>query len=353
MLRPMRVLPWAALLVGCGAPAVAPAPPPAPAAPAAKRPHVVQPFELVLRGAPESGVRRGILGRHGAAWLREDGEAHESPGWHDVDGAELAIAEIAGDRVRVLHEMDDVRMLVWIARHDLAPVVVREVGLAVAPDAPAAARGWPGVIVGPGAPIVERRRVDDVLEVAISTDGVEVAGFVAASAIGDFWDATPAAPRRPTHALDAGVTIRLAPDDAAPALATTTEAIEVRALAPSRGGWREIETLGARVTVHGFVRELDTDEPGSFGLVRGGHGYGSSHAITLDVPAGTCLYDAPDGEVIGIVVEGRPRLARHGADLGWFSLLVNSPWGLLDVPIRGEAGPDGDVELERCAELGR
>jgi hypothetical protein len=133
-------------------------------------------------------------------------------------------------------------------------------------------------------------------------------------------------------------------------LATTTDVIDVRAVGLSFRGWREIVTLGPHVVVHGFVRERDAKSDVYGSGTGGGYGYGSTHALSLEVDAGTCLYDDVDGEVIGLVIENRTRLMRE-IDGGWFALMVNSPWGILDVPIRTVAGAEPPA-WERCADLG-
>lgn len=295
---------------------------------------MVQPLELVLRGAPARGVRRAILAAHGEAWLRLDGEPTAAPGWHDVDGAELAIAEVKDDRVRVLHEADDVRMLVWVSRGDLAPVIVREAVVA------------PGVVLAPGTAIVEEGRDGDRVRVRVAADGLVVTGSVEAAAIGEMWDARAPRQARVTHVLAEQTPIRAAAGEAGEVVATTTRSIEVRAIGPARAGWREIETAGEHVHARGFVREDSLDAEARVGETGFGSGYGSSHAITLDVPAGTCLYDDVEGDVIGIVVEDRARLAYATERPGWFTLLVNSPWGLLDVPAHDE----GEGRWARCAD---
>jgi len=348
--RMRRVLSLLPLAAACGGHAAAPARTHVVEASAAHRPHALQPWEMLVRGAPATGVPRAILARHGAAWLRLGGDVDESPGWHDLDGTDRAVVEMRGEHVRLLLEEDDVRLFVWVARADLAPVIAHEVALVATPGAPAPGRGRPGVTLAPGTTFAETARAGEHVAVTIAADGLRVDGFVPVAAIGDVWErAAPGALRR-SHALDAGRVIRAAPDDGAPALATTTETIDVRALAPSYRGWREVTTLGPHVVVHGFVREHDAHADLYSHGTGGGYGYGSSHAMSFPVGAGTCLYDGIDGDVIGLVVADRKRLMRATTAPGWYTLLVSSPWGLLDVPIRTAAGSE-PPSWERCADL--
>jgi hypothetical protein len=322
----------------CGGAAGAPIATPGVARAEAPRPHVVQPWELLVRGAPATGVPRAILARHGEAWLRLGGNVDTAPGWQEPDNADRAVVEVRGEHVRLMLEDDDVRLFVWVARADLAPVIAHEVSLA------------PGVVLAPGTTYTEVARADDEVSILVTEDQLRVQGVVPTSAIGDLWEPVPErAEQRRSHALEAGVEIHAAPDEEAPLLATTTDTIDVRALGLSFRGWREIVTLGPHVTVRGFVRERDA-KSGVFDVgTGGGYGYGSTHALSLEVGAGTCLYDDVDGEVIGLVVADRTRLMRE-IDGGWFALMVNSPWGILDVPIHTQPGGEPPA-WERCAEL--
>lgn len=264
------------------------------------------------------------LGVHGAAWLRLEGEPQSSPGWNDAVGGEVAIAEERGEFVRVLHEDDGVRLLVWILRGDLAPVLIRDVELR------------PGVLLRAGTP---------VRGATIEWEGLAVKGELPADALGERWDAA-AAPQADanTRTLDTGLAIRALPESTAEVLATATEPIEVRPLGPEQRGWREVETIGPHVIVRGFVEEWHLDGLGTIG--RGGGGYGSSNSISISVPAGTCLYDAIGGEMIGVTTVAETRLAHRTDDDAWYQLVVNSPWGLLDIPVHG-----GDGDWDRCADL--
>jgi len=270
-------------------------------------------------------VRLARLAVHDKAWLRPGDEPHTAPGWYVPEDPEVAVAEVQGDRVRILHDDDDVRVLVWIARADLAQVTVREVELR------------PGVVLRAGTPITGA---------AITADGLVVHGEVEPAQRGDLWDAVPPRPDAgQTRTLGSGRPIRAAPDPGADVLAMTTEAIEVRVIGPAARGWLEVETTGQHVVVRGLVERWYLDDLGATFGTGGGSGYGSSHAISIEVPAGTCLYDAIDGEMIGIVTSDRSRLARRTDDDSWYVVLVNSPWGLLDIPIHG-----GEGSWDRCAD---
>lgn len=293
-----------------------------------------QPLELILHGAPATGGRRAILARATQAWLQLGGDAHASPGWHDPDATPVTVAELRDGIVRLLVEEDDARLLVWVPRDDLRAVIAEATSIGG------------GVDVAPGTPFVEQRREGNRIEVAIAADGLQVTGWIDAAAIGDVWEAAdPAAPApEPTHtlahSLERPVVIRAAPDAQASAVATAVEPIDVRVRGPVHAGWVEIETLGAQVRARGFVPAAATStELGLSATFHGGRGYGMSHAMRLDVPAGTCLRDRPDGEVIGVVTTDRNRFVYDRPEPGWWSVVVDTPWGLLHVPARADGEP--------------
>lgn len=306
----------AVLLAGCGAashpkpaPLVEPPPPVKP-----QRAHTIQPFELVLHGVPDTGVRRARLAQHGQVRLSRDGE-WSGGGWSEPSGIVVAVAEVEGDVVRVLNDEDDARVLVWIHRAELARVTTRDVELR------------PGLVLGAGTP------VDDAGGVTL--EGLRVTARVDADAIGDLWDAAPVAAREDDDmALDPGVVIRDAPRDDAEVLAEVVDRVKVRTGTPQRG-WVEVETMGPQVRVRGFVGERAVRDDLTFGTGSGG-GYGVSHSISIEVPEGACLYDDIEGAVIGVNTVARTRLAQQGSDAGWYFVMVNSPWELLRLPVRVE-----------------
>lgn len=308
-----RLLP--VLLAGCGGashPTPAPAPEPPPAQP--KRPHRIQPFELVLHGVPDTGVQRARLAAHGLVRLSRDGE-WSGGSWSDPDGRTIAVAELDGDLVRVLNDEDDARVLVWIHRADLARVTTREIELRA------------GLVLAAGTPVDGAGRV--------ALEGLEVAAEVPADALGDLWDAAPAVAREDDdRVVEPGAVIRSAPRADAEPLARVVDRIKV-ATGASADGWTEVETMGPLVRVRGYVRDVEARDELTFGTGSGG-GYGVSHSISIELPAGACLYDDVDGEVIGVNLVARTRLAHQGSDTGWYFVMVNSPWELLRLPVRVE-----------------
>lgn len=347
----MREVVLVFLLSACGGAAkpARPAPSP-PTAPIAKRPHVVQPFELVLRGAPAVGVQRAVIAHYGSAWLRLDGEPKASPGWGTPTATAIAVAEVRDDRVRILHDDDDARVLLWIERDALATVTRREVGLLAAVGEPAPVRGGPGVTIAAGTVVQILGDVGDHHVIEVSADDLHVSGVLADDAIGDLWDSVPATePPDPSHWMARGTTIHAEPHAGAPVLAETREPVEVEIHGDAQDGWREIETAGPSIVVRGFVFADRVSADPSWGShgTGSGHGYGASHRISVEVPAGACLYDRIGGEVIGVNTVARTRLAHHGDEPGWWYVIVGSPWGLLDLAAHAPGSTD-DPRWELC-----
>ncbi len=307
----------ALLLVCCGGgshPIVVADPEPAPVKP--QRVHTIQPFELVLQGVPDTGVQRARLARHGEMQLSRDG-AWSGGRWSQPYGLIVAVAEVDGDRVRVLNEDDDARVLVWIHRGDLAQVTTHELTLR------------PGLVLAAGTPL----ELDGGAAVGV-IEGLKFYG-PAPDEVGDLWDAAPPVRSEDVdRVVRAGALLREEARADAPIVAEVIEDVSVT-LVRDDGDWVEVETLGPQVRARGWVPATQTDPGLTIGSGRGG-GYGVSHSISIDLPAGACLYDDIDGEVIGVNLIARSRLANQGSDPGWYFVMVNSPWELLRLPVRVE-----------------
>jgi len=119
-------------------------------------------------------------------------------------------------------------------------------------------------------------------------------------------------------------------------------------LASGAGDWRLVEHLGPWLRVRGWTRLGDSDESWHTSGSGSGRGYGISDTARVDVPAGTCLFAAPDGPVIGVQLAPLVRYA-HGPDRGWWELYVGNAWGLFTVSAH-QLGTDaaGKPVFARC-----
>lgn len=117
------------------------------------------------------------------------------------------------------------------------------------------------------------------------------------------------------------------------------------------GEWIDIELHRPFVRVRGFV-QADRVRPDDDRLTLstgGGHGFGVSHAITHALPAGTCLYDRVNGEVIGTTLEARPRVGGSVAE-GWAMVYVDTVWGAQRLYIKDQGDDVTTPQWETCSE---
>ncbi|MDQ3300257.1 MAG: hypothetical protein M3619_27070, partial [Myxococcota bacterium] len=167
---------------------------------------------------------------------------------------------------------------------------------------------------------------------------------------------TPARDGRPrTQFVDGAVIRRAARADAAPIAkvieATTIGAVVTRATTPA--GWAEIEIVRpyARIRGHVLARELRPDDGKHSGHGSGGgSGFGMSHADRLAIPASTCLFDAPDGQVVGVQLAPSTRLGRSKIEQPqWSKVYVDTPWDVVALYVRNTATDPAQPVWESCA----
>jgi hypothetical protein len=331
-------------LVGVARPAL---PPPSPATTAAATPAALR------DGAERAGTRRVRIARIGAVRFERTDPLDQRDGGDDrgdvgPDSPARLVADTSPTRVQVRSDDDDARLLVWLDRADLVPVVVTSHALrgAIGADGVIVRAGAPVSVVGGGASGERTIVVDDHV--------VRVRGVVPRDAIGDVYDQP--APRVVAHTrqLAAGHAIRVSPDVSAAVIASTVDAVGVRTLGPAHGDWIEIELDRDWMYVRGFVRAADV-APGDAGAtfsVGGSSGYGMSDTDRLIVPAGACLYARPGGPIIGVTTTEQERYggAIQGAAPGWWQVTVGTTWGVLwpAVHVSMKAGkPTADAD--RCA----
>ncbi|HVV82674.1 MAG TPA: hypothetical protein VHE35_06320 [Kofleriaceae bacterium] len=282
---------------------------------------------------PMTSPYRVHVARMGAARVTVDGD-DAGFGGHDVELArELPVAEERGDRVRVLFEDDDARMLLWLDAADLAWSIARPVRLA--------GRGDAGVWLGTGAPVTVtgsgRRRT-----VAFDDGTAKVSGAVDAGELARVFPASRGL--EPTWTEHVGA-IRAAPGGAV----LYRGELDVEVVA-RRAGWAEVEHRSRYLRIRGWVAEADLAE-GGFGTggTGSGSGFGMSDTERVDVAAGACLYDAKDGHVAGLEVTAAQRYVAE-RDGAWWALYVGTPWGVVQAWAHadGEEAP-GRPLFDRCA----
>lgn len=359
----------AVLVVGCR-------PMPAATVPAA-RPVLVPPrvpraaYDVVPAELGDAGVLQRIehrvrLRRLGTASLRADGP----PLSRAPDGEVASVLPVIGEttrKIRVVTEDDHARLALWIDRADASRTVLAPVALADRDGhTPAEMGAWlePGVALD----VIERGAAWRHVEVR--DEEVEVSGWLPPQVIGHVWVAPPSAaeiagvpretvwtpPRdaRPRVTLTRGAVIRADADRHALALATTSAAGVTAALVARRGAWTEIELFRPQLRVRGLVETAAaadaTDEVAMHGSGTG-HGFGMSNADIVEVPAGACLFDGVDGDVIGVQLALGARYGTrraHDVD-GWTVVFVDTAWALLDLYVHDTGGDPTHPIWESCA----
>lgn len=236
-------------------------------------------------------------------------------GHRDQDAAAevYPVTELTADAARLLIEHDDARLLLWVARDDLAWTVARTTRIAGHDGA--------GVWLRPGAPVTiagSGRRVS----VRYHGDDFTLDGTVLRRALTQRYR-----PRSPRVHADRNAR-RFAREPDGPALVEASMPLPVRVVSRGRGGWVVIEYADAEVRIVGWARETEvgTDELGTLGA-RGGirHGITDTDRVTLE--PGTCL-TADDGAVVGVQLT---RQTRYASELGGgrWSVYIDTPWGLV------------------------
>jgi hypothetical protein len=320
----MRWCVIAVTLAGCRgtvAP-VASAPQVAPRAKLARVPVEIVPGELADPGVMDRITKRARIRVIGRAYLTLGGAAID-PSDREPPHAPLHVIAEMRDRLRVVSEDDGARVALWILRGDALPVPTVEVQLT---DQRGAAPSDAGVWLEPGAAITVHRASDGRREVAMTTEMVNVIGWVPAGALGAVWTVVPPVTIPTTHVVTAGP-LRAAPSADAAVIAATREDASVVA-GETRGEWRMVELRRDGLRIRGWVpaRALTAGAGEEWGTIGLGSVYTSSHTMKLDVPAGTCLFAGADGEVVGVTTRQKIRLGHVPQD-GWQQVLVGTPWG--------------------------
>jgi hypothetical protein len=300
-----------------------------------RAPYDVVPAELADPRILDRIPHRALIKRWGLAWLVRDGAPIGSNTKSDASSAEMihVIGEYAR-KIRIVMEDDKARYAVWVAREDAADTVL--VPIALADERGIELPVW----LEPGVRLDAAPKAGALRDVQIVDPMLAVAGWARTGAIGQIWvsHADPKTRwRNPPHGtetlvrLGQGAELRAAADPKARVIATVkADELVVRRVA-ARGAYTEVAADRPFVKVRGFIETTkvlgETDDFVSFGS-GSGHGFGMSHAVHHEIPAGTCLYDHSEGDVIGVTLEAETRLGGKLGDDGWAMIYIDSPWGV-------------------------
>ena len=270
----------------------------------------------------------------------------------EIDRVMPVIGESATE-IRVAVEDDDARLALWIDRRDTWQTVLVPIQLA---DREGRVARSTGAWITTGASIDVAFGKDRVRHVTLRDPDVAVEGWVPETVLGNVWlDAKPpsrARDPRPQTKFVARATLRARPDRASPIVAVVLDD-GVRGFVISRHAWNEVEILRPHAKLRGFVQtsELRADDDEiNIGGTSGGHGFGMSHAHRLVIPAGTCLFDKPTGEVVGVQIKESERYGERDSDVDkWSRVYVDSPWAVLGFFVH-DTGSDPTLPVwESCA----
>jgi hypothetical protein len=292
------------------------------------------------------------LKQRGRIALRPTGEAIQERSRNAAQNLDevLPVIDETQLRIRVVIEDDDARFALWMDREDAWLALGASAQLA---DREGRISDGAGVWTTLGAPIEVIERSTGRRRVRIPDEQLLLEGWVGANVLGHVWivppdDRTPTDMRqrdrptwsppkdpRPRAVLAKGVELRARGDAAAPVIASVRDKIVV-AIADRKAGWTAVEAVRPHARVRGFVETaaaVPTDDLGTMHGSGSGHGFGMSHADRIEVPAGTCLFDAREGEVLGVQLKTTVRLGHRRAD-GWSTVYVDNPWSVAALYIR-------------------
>ena len=275
---------------------------------------------------------RVIVARYGAAGITPTTMAPSDHGDADTYFTPYRLAQETPDRVRILVEEEDARVLLWIDRADLAWTVARPVRV----RGTDAAGAW----VLPGAPLTI---TGDGAQVAIHVADDEVAldGTLARTALRHRHRPAPT-PGASTHTVRA-----IASAPGGPALIELEHELGVTVRDVGAPGWVMVEHRSDRVRILGWARAGEPSEGGQLTHGGGGgFGYGISDTDRVTLDRGTCLFD-DRGAIVG--VQTAPG-ERYASDLGGgrWSVYVGTNWGLHEVIAVDRHRGQGAPAWQRC-----
>jgi len=331
----------------------------------------IVPAELADPGVLARIRHRVRLRQFGTAWLTLDGKPMTKGAPARLSDLELVmpVLDERGARIRVVTEDDDTRLAVWIDRDDAWSSVATPIQLA---DRDGHASPRAGVWLTLGAPVETTRRAANRHAIHVHDLKVQIDGWVPDKTITHVWVATREDHGRSDHrrhgmrfvteSAQTGTPAKIAPHTVilgaprpgAPVIATiAAEELRVGIVA-STGDYREIELVRPYARIHGFVASgalVPSPDSMSVSGSGSGSGIGMSHADMIEIPTGTCLFDAIDGEVIGVQLQTTIRYGRSRTDKPEWSLVyAGTPWSIAALYVRDTSVDPKQPSWESCTQ---
>ncbi|MBV8756397.1 MAG: hypothetical protein JO257_03940 [Deltaproteobacteria bacterium] len=281
----------------------------------------------------------------GAAQLELGGAPVQAP--DGADPLEVVPLDERGNDVRVGVRLDHARFALWTQRARLLAIVLRDQRVAERPGG-----GFTPISVEPiearvRATALVRRIAHQKTWTKIRYSGaLEINGWVPDDALGDRTRAgkqplgrIPTG--RTTLAVFPGAVIRSEPQWGSRELAVMATGYFIDEVTPVDDAWSEVAYEDGDVAVHGYLSRRDP--PGRVHRPREADPIVPAQT-NATAPGGTCLYASENGEAIGFVVGDSP-VALEPTHPGWFSLVLDTPWGPIAFAARGAT----ENELATCA----
>lgn len=250
---------------------------------------------------------------------------------------DVPVVETRPGRVRIVHDDDSARMLLWIDEKDLAWGIAKKTRIA--------GKGDVGVWLLPGARVTAtgtgaKRRIRTKFNSGLD---VELSGVASPDALTRTFALAVEPP--PVAGEEHAKAIRLEPGGRK--LAGFPNGLSVHVLAPGRGGWKLVEHRGRWLEVRGWIHDRDLEDDRGMSGTGGGRGYGMSDTDRVQVNAGACLFAAVGGPVAGVELENLTRYSSSN-DGTWWSLYVGNAWGLFTVHARATRVDKGTPTFAPC-----
>lgn len=350
------------LALGCGTGA-APAEPPLPAAhePAARPAKTaVSPLSYLGDEFERLFPERVRLARYGAVRLASGDPQPAIAGPSEGEAIALGqspplvVVDSRGGRLRVVAEEGEYRLLLWIEATDVNWVIGETSDLAFEPNEPAPAPPAAGVRVRPGLPVVRGDQRGSLVFVSHQDSCLSVAGWVRADRVVRAY--TPVEEPELERELAVGPGTALQEHPNGRELARFTSECRVTAGGREEAGHQLVVYEGNGFEARGWIALASgSAAPGTigalFGFGSGGFG-GFGGGERMLVPAGSCLYAARGGPVVGVATEDAEPSGVESADGGWHAIAVATGWG--DLPLwvaeDGTAAPKAVAAGEEAAE---
>jgi hypothetical protein len=277
-------------------------------------------------------VERTTLARFDAVALTADAPLVKIAGDHGEPGREVIVLASAGDRVRIVDAMYNLRIALYVARGDLADRVIAETPLLASPKA-VATPGADGAFALPGAAPKLGKRSGDHVFVEISEPGVRVEGWLPVSAFGPIYTPSPFNENQGLLLLERNTTVKTAAGKVVAHLTVPDGWLVIMPRDEPGGSSRHVEVRTAHLRVQGRIPAKSV-RPEISGFTAGGMASGTSgrmHTNFVEVPAGTLLHHTPDGEVLAVQTQADRLVLATTRQGVWHEVRAVTSWG--DVPL--------------------